>query len=493
MPQRLLVLLCALLTAMLLMPHAFAEDETTEEENVFVQPTLPPDAIRYDSAHPDILEPDMLYARSAILIEASTGEVLFEKNADEIMYPASTTKILTAYIALQMADLENDVVTISQNAIDLVPPTYATIPLSAGEMVPMLDLISATLVRSGNEGANAIAEYLSGSIESFADLMNQTAQMLGCSEDTHFVNPSGVHDDNHYTTARDMAIIAQAAMRNEQFAAIVSQNTYDMAATSSVEGTNAGHPRRTLVGGTYILDPESDDYYAKATGVKTGFTNKAGRCFVGAASSGSIDLISVVFYSSNSGVWSDTRKLMEYGFTQIQSISPESLYAEDPRVIDVTGFSLDDELHGELTLGIRAVDETKDMTIIGNEDRINLLRENFNQISSVQWTREFRAPINVGDVMGILTYYSENNGTAEYELVATRSIAAREDAPPTLEQIEAYTASDENPWPRFSWDLVVPPAAALLLLIALIRFLIRHRRKRLKAPKIKPVKKRYLR
>ena len=201
MPQRLLVLLCALLTAMLLMPHAFAEDETTEEENVFVQPTLPPDAIRYDSAHPDILEPDMLYARSAILIEASTGEVLFEKNADEIMYPASTTKILTAYIALQMADLENDVVTISQNAIDLVPPTYATIPLSAGEMVPMLDLISATLVRSGNEGANAIAEYLSGSIESFADLMNQTAQMLGCSEDTHFVNPSGVHDDNHYTTA----------------------------------------------------------------------------------------------------------------------------------------------------------------------------------------------------------------------------------------------------------------------------------------------------
>ena len=233
MPQRLLVLLCALLLAVLPVPHVLAEDGTTEEENVFVQPTLPPNAIRYDSDHPDILEGDMLYARSAILIEASTGEVLFEKNADEIMYPASTTKILTAYIALQMADLENDVVTVSQNAIDLVPPTYATIPLSAGEMVPMLDLISATLVRSGNEGANAIAEYLSGSIENFADLMNQTAQMLGCSSDTHFVNPSGVHDDNHYTTARDMAIIARAAMRNEQFAAIVSKNTYDMPATSS--------------------------------------------------------------------------------------------------------------------------------------------------------------------------------------------------------------------------------------------------------------------
>lgn len=490
LPHRLPALLCALLMALLFAPAASGEDNA--EQNVFVAPTLPPDAIPYDANHPDVLEGDMLYAQSAILIEASTGEVLFEKNADEIMYPASTTKILTAYIALQMADLENDVVTISQNAIDLVPETYTTIPLSAGEQVPMLDLISATLVRSGNEGANAIAEYLSGSIENFADLMNQTAQMLGCSEDTHFVNPSGVHDDNHYTTARDMSIIAREAMRNEQFASIVRQNTYEMPATDSVDGSS-GHPRRTLVGGTYILEEENDYYYPYAVGVKTGFTNRAGRCFVGAATKGGITLISVVFYSSNSGVWTDTRKLMEYGFTQIQSISPESLYAEDPRVIEVTGFSLDDELHGELTLGIRAVDETKDMTIIGNAETLDLLRENFNQISSVQWTREFRAPINVGDVMGILTYYSENSGTAEYELVATRSIAAREDAPPTLEQIEAYTAADENPWPRFSWDLLVPPAALLLALILLIRFLFRHRRRRMRAPKIKPVKKRYLR
>lgn len=493
MPQRLFALLCTVLLMAVFVPAALAEDDAPAEEDVFVNPTLSPDAIPWDKDHPDVLDEDMLVAHSAILIEANTGEVIFEKNADEVMFPASTTKILTAYIALQMADFENDVVTVSQNAIDLVPPTYATVPLSAGEQVPMLDLISAMLVRSGNEGANAIGEYLSGSIENFAELMNQTAQMLGCSSDTHFVNPSGIHDDNHYTTARDMAIIAQTAMRDERFAAIVSKNTYDMPATSSAGEGGSGHPRRTLVGGTSILDAESDSYYANATGVKTGFTNKAGYCFVGSATKGGIDLISVVFYSSRSGRWSDTRKLMEYGFSQIQSISPEALYAEDPRVIDVTGFSLEDTLHGELTLGIRAVDESKDMTIIGRADKIDLLRENFSQVSSVKWTREFRAPINVGDVMGTLTYYSENNGIAEYELVATRSIAARENAPLTLEQIEAYTAADENPWPRFSIDLVAPPAALLLALILLIRFLLRHRRKRLKAPKIKPVKKRYLR
>ena len=166
MPQRLLALL---LCAALFIPSCALAEDTTPEPERFVAPTLPPDAIAWDSSHPDILDEDMLYARSAILIEANTGEVLFEKNADEIMYPASTTKIMTAYIALQMGDMDNDVVTVSQNAIDLVPPTYQTIPLSAGEQVPLLDLISVMLIRSGNEAANAIAEFLSGSVESFAD------------------------------------------------------------------------------------------------------------------------------------------------------------------------------------------------------------------------------------------------------------------------------------------------------------------------------------
>ena len=150
MPQRLFALLLCAALLISAVPPALAEDQPIEAER-FVAPTLPPDAIAWDKNHPDILDEDMLYAHSAILIEADTGEVLFEKNADEIMFPASTTKIMTAYIALQMSDLENDVVTVSQNAIDLVPPTYQTIPLIAGEQVPMLDLISVMLIRSGTE------------------------------------------------------------------------------------------------------------------------------------------------------------------------------------------------------------------------------------------------------------------------------------------------------------------------------------------------------
>ena len=483
MSHRLFALMLAIaLCICSLAPPGLAEEET----DVWVDPKLPDDAIRWDETHPELLDKDMLVAKSAILIEATTGEVLFEKNADEILYPASTTKILTAYIALQMADLENDVVTISQEAIDLVPSGYQKVPLSAGEKVSMEDLVGAMLVISGNEAANAIAEYLCGSIDAFADLMNQTAQMLGCSSDTHFANPSGLQDTNHYTTARDLAIITQEAMKDERFREIVAKPTYDMPDSNM-------RPARTLVGGTSILKAEDSYYYSAATGVKTGFTNAAGYCFVGSAKRGGIELISVVLYTSKAGRWTDTKKLMEYGFTQVESISPESLYAESPRVIDISGFSLEDSGHGELTLGIRAVDETRDMTIVGNQEKIDLLRENFSEVSVVRWTREFRAPVTVGDVMGILTFYAEDGSTADYELVATRSIAARENAPPTLEQIEAYTAADENPWPRFSPDYLVLPALALLLLWALVRFFKKHRKKRAKAPDIRPPKKRYLR
>ncbi len=482
------LLLC--LALCLSLPHsppALAEN-TEDTGDQWVDPTLPEDAIRWDETHPELLDSDMLYAKSAILIEASSGEVLFEKNADEIMYPASTTKILTGYIALQLADLENDIVTVSQNAIDLVPPTYAKIPLSAGEEVPIMDVIGSMLVRSGNEAANALAEYLRGSNENFAELMNETAQMLGCSQDTHFTNPSGVHDPLHYTTVRDMAIIARAAMKDERFRQIVKSPSYEMQATGH-------HPLRTVVGDTQIINPDSESYfYPDAIGVKTGFTNAAGYCYVGAARRGGIELISVVFYSSRKGRWTDTKKLLEYGFTQVETISPEALYALDPRTVNVSGFSLEDSNHGEMELAIRARDEGKNMIIVGRKEKIDLLRENFSQVSSVKWnSTEFRAPIYAGDVLGTLMFYSESGETAEYDLIATRTIEARKNAPPTLEQIVAYTMADENPFPRFTWDLLIPPAFCLFIFCLILRLLFRRRKKRAKALNIKPTRKKLIR
>ncbi|MBR5288216.1 MAG: D-alanyl-D-alanine carboxypeptidase [Clostridia bacterium] len=482
------LLLCiALLFSLPLSPPALAEN-TEDTGNEWVDPTLPEDAIRWDETHPELLDADMLYASSAILIEASSGEVLFEKNADEIMYPASTTKILTGYIALQLADLENDIVTVSQNAIDLVPPTYQKVPLSAGEEVPIMDVIGSMLVRSGNEAANALAEHLRGNVDDFADLMNETAQMLGCSPDTHFTNPSGTHDPLHYTTVRDMALIARAAMKDERFRQIVRTPSYEMQATNH-------HPLRTVVGDTPILNPDSESYYyPDAIGVKTGFTNAAGYCYVGAARRGGIELISVIFYSSRKGRWTDTKKLLEYGFTQVETISPEALYALDPRSINVNGFSLEDSNHGEMELAIRARDEEKNMIIVGRKEKIDLLRENFSQVSSIKWnSTEFRAPIYAGDVLGTLLFYSESGETAEYDLIATRTIEARKNAPPTLEQIVAYTMADENPFPRFTWDLLIPPTIILIVLYMLLRLLFRRRKKKEKMPNIQTIKRKTIR
>ena len=417
--------------------------------------------------------------------------------------------ILTYIVTAEtVSDLQNTRTTVPESVAEELEGTGSSLAeIQTGESFTIYELLNLMMVPSGNDAALTLAKYVD-SLNITADdpqydedgdgkmscveLMNKKAAELGCTN-THFVNPHGLYDENHYTTARDLAVIAQACMKDERFASIVSQTSYDMPATQTESGA-AGHPRRTIVGSTAILNPENEtSYYRYATGVKTGYTLAAGYCFVGSATKGGIDLISVVLYDGDTRRYEDTKRLFEYGFTQIESITPESLYAEDPRVIDVTGFDTGDAQHGELTLGIRAVDEDKDMTIVGRKDNIDFLRENFGQVSSIRWTREFRAPINVGDVMGILTFYSENKGVAEYELVATRSIAARADAPLTLEQIEAYTAQDESPWPRFSWDLLVPPGLILLALIWLIRFIRRHRKKRIKAPKIKPIKKKYLR
>ena len=471
------MILSALALCLALFPCAATAEDT---QSAFVEPTRAPGASAWSSDNPDFLEPDMLICDSAIVIEASSGNVVFEKNADQIMYPASTTKILTALLGIQFCDLDENV-TVSYEAIDDVSheDDVTMLPLEEGEIINMRELLYGTMLKSANEGANVIAEAVAGSIDDFVVLMNDTAAMLGCSENTHFANPHGLHDDNHYTTARDMAIIAREAMKNETFRDIVSRSSYEMAATNR-------YPRRSVLNSNTLLNAKNNDkeqtdnrfYYPYAIGIKTGYTARAGYCFVGAAEKNGIEMISVVFYSSRYGRWTDTRALLEYAFTQYDITTPMELYAQDPREIEIMGFALDDTMNGSLALGrlelgIRLPTgenaPTEDIKIIGTVEEIQALRENISTVSHVNWTREFRAPVTVGETMGTLTFYPENGDPVEYELYATRSVAAREDAPPTLEEIEAYTLADPNPFPHFSEEYVVVPAILLILLWMLIR------------------------
>ena len=449
---------------------ALAEDtqQTADQQVKFIAPTLSSDAPAYDETHPENLTEDQLYAKSAILIEASTGEVIFEKNADELMYPASTTKIMTTYLGLTMGDM-NATVTMDDTSAN-VPSDSSTIPLSVGETINFQDLLYATMVRSGNEGANLIAETISGNMNDFVNLMNQTAVSLGCTA-THFANANGLHDDNHYTTARDMSKIALAAMQNETFRSIANTYTYRLPKSNLQRS-------RVLIGNKDNWLNSSEDnpyYYPYANGIKTGYHARAGYCYIGSAEKDGVSLISVVLYTTSTGRWTDSKKLMEYGFSQFESVTPVDLYNLNPTVVETTGYSMEDEDIGRLQLDIQPKGDTRTVNIVATKTEIESIARNLKQSVLIDYTRpNFATPVTKGEVFGTMTYYPSDGGSAiTYELIASRSIARRENAPKSIEEIESATYADPNPFPPFSVEMAVLVSLPFALLFGLIRLLMR--------------------
>jgi len=452
------------------------------------QPTRDSNAEPYDAGTPERLMPEMLVAHAAILVEAQSGEVIFEKNADDLMYPASTTKIMTAMLTIQSMIYDNlpEMVVVSPNAGN-PPPNSSRVPIATGEEISMTDLLYGMMLRSGNDAATALAEHIAGSEAAFAERMNDTAAFLGC-QSTNFVNAHGFHDPNQYTTARDMAIIARTAMRLDNpisteegqkgiptFREVSQTLEYRLAPTNH-------HPRRRIITNNDFINETKENnrhLYTYGTGIKSGFHSQAMYCFVGSAQRNGVELISVVFYSSDRERWSDTRRLMEYGFSQYTSTTPEAIYKESPREINISGFDLSDaQLRGRLELGIRPLDTNRKVTIVGREDRIDAVKRDFNQLTQIRITRPDRAPVTAGEVMGYLTYFPEGDMPVEYELYATRSIEARKDAPLTLEEIKLMTEADPNSWPRFSLEFLVVPFTVALALFLLIKLLRRRRIRR---------------
>ena len=420
------------------------------------------------------------------MIEATSGNVIFEKDADAIMYPASTTKILTALLALTMGDL-NQTVYLSESAMYGIGEGDATMGLDVGESIVLEDLLYGTFIRSANEGANLIAETIGGSQEAFVAMMNQAAYEFGC-ESTYFTNPSGLHDQSHYTTVRDMAKIAQAAMKNEKFRQIAKTYTYTLPASNLHRARVLTHSSRSFFNPSL---EENAAYYQYATGIKTGFTNAAGYCFVGSAERNGVELISVVFYTTADGRWSDTKKLMEYGFSQFVSMTPQQLYMENPITVETSGFSLDDPGYGRLELGVRAQAGSQGHYIVATKEEMSNMARNLRQTVLIEYTRDFVTPITKGEVMGTMTYYPEDGGTpVVYDLVASRSIERRADAPLSLEEIEQLVYGDPNPFPPLSFEfgllLMLPIAGLYFAIRALWRATHKNAVKKRKKTRIVP-------
>ena len=252
-----------------------------------------------------VAAPENISAVSAIVIEADTGTALWEKNADEHRAMASTTKIMTALLTIEAGGLDREF-TVDPLAI-LVEGT--SMGLREGDRVSRRDLLYGILLPSGNDAANAAAVSVSGSIGAFVELMNSRAQELGLSN-THFVTPSGLDADGHYTTARDLAKLAAFAMKNEVFR--------EVAACKSAE-VEFGNPpyKRTLYNSNKMLRR-----YDGAIGVKTGFTDNARRCLVSAAERGGGSLVAVSLIAGDD--WNVYANMLDYGFTKVKAYPLET-------------------------------------------------------------------------------------------------------------------------------------------------------------------------
>lgn len=445
------------------------------------EPTLSPDAVPYDTEHPENLSADQLYALSAVLMTQDKGEIIFEKDADTIRYPASMTKILTVLLALMFIDDLEQKVTVSETAVN-VPEDSSTMSLQAGEEIRLIDVLYGTMLLSANDGANVIAESVSGDIPHFVQLMNETAAAIGCSN-THFVNAHGYHDDNHFSTARDIALIAREAMKNDHFREIAGTVTYKIPKTNL-------HRARTITTKTEYMLTGSDEkpnkyYYEYASGIKTGSHSHSGYCFAGSASKNGVDLISVVMFTGKRARWADTIKLMDYGFSQYMKVTPLDLYSMNPITIETSNYSTSDSNRGKLQLICTPLEGTAE--IIATKNEIKRMSDNLTDIVMIQYTRDFQAPITAGEQIGTMTFFPDRGDPAVYALTASRSIDQRENAPKTIEQIIAETYADPNPFPPFSFETVLIFGSPFLILIIIILF-FRSRSKSKRARKIRAPK-----
>ncbi len=269
-------------------------------------------------------------AESAILMEINTGAILYAKNIHKKSYPASTTKLLTCLIAMEQGNLD-DTVTFSHEAVFSVPVGGSNMGMDVGESITFEQCLYGIMVGSANEAANAAAEYTAGSIDDFVVLMNKRAAELGCTE-SHFTNTNGLHDDDHYTSAHDLALIASAFFQNDMLCKIGNTDRYEFKATATQPDDFILKNKHRLITGEVPYDG--------ILGGKTGYTDESRQTLVTCAEQNGMRLVCIVFLEETPDQFTDTIELFDYGFHnfQLMNISEnEDKYQIEPSSFLQTG------------------------------------------------------------------------------------------------------------------------------------------------------------
>jgi len=419
-------------------------------------PALALSPANYDAASPAQLAADMLYSKASILIDVDSGNILFGKNENQIMHPASTTKIMTLLLALESGISMDTEIAIPQAAGN-VPSGSSLIPVYPGETMSFGDLLKGFQVHSGNDGGLAIAVLVSGSVDKFVERMNQRAQELGLTN-TRYANPHGYTEDGHYTTAYDLAKLTRYCMQNQQFRDLVK--TY----TGSIYVEERG--QINLFSKTYILKPDSSFYYEDCIGVKTGSTSAAGECFVGAAERDGATIISVVLGATEEDYrWIDTTRLFNFGWTCYDAYTMDQMFGvarSKIATLVISNASEDDPNGGMLDLNIAQLSDGGYTRMIERNNPAALISaiEEFAATAQVSITRELTAPISMGEIVGDFSYYDAESGrNITAKLVASRDVA---------ERIEKSSITDLLPFLRIFTNKVFLLLLAVIALIVLL-------------------------
>ena len=345
-----------------------------------------------------------MHHKAGMLISMDTGDVLYEKNADEKVYPASITKLI---MVENIPDLENTKIPYTWDAHQRILGTGSVVlNLKVGEEITAKDALAALLIPSCGDVAYAIAEYVGGTTENFVDMMNKKTEELGL-ENTHFTNPVGLHDDDLYTTARDIYKIASAAFENENIKDVISKSRYTVSATNMSD-------ERTIVTSNLIINMNSNVYYKYAIGGKTGFTDEAGRCLVCLASFGGYNYMSIVLGVENppgvSNHFIDTANMFRWAFNNFEyktlfgNTTPVA-EAEVTLAKDTDFFTVCFENGLRSLLPVDADDSTMDYEIHLDKD-------------------SFEAPISKGQKVGTADIYYANEKIGTLNLVAAQEVEA---------------------------------------------------------------------
>ena len=402
-----------------------------------------------------------LTCRNAILLDATYDEVLYDKGAYEKVYPASITKVMTALLVLEAVDagqLTLDTpITATAEALE-VPKDSSTAKIQVGDTYTLEQYLYCLLLPSGNEVAQILAITVDGSIEAFVDHMNRRAEELGCLG-THFANPHGYHDDNHYTTAYDITRYMKAAMEYDLFQTILTSPNYTLPANGVSEERIIRNTNALTSNWTY-----TDYLYGPGTGGKTGTTDEAGNCLVETAQKGDMSLISVILGAEevdlgNGDVehrqFSETIKLLDWGFDNFQRVTltpDESLVAK----VQVNLSTQADEVNVK-PLGSITRTLPKDVDPDQVEMTINLFSESVD------------APVEAGQVLGVLTLSYDGVDYGKLDLVADTSVE-RSDFLYYKDQVESFF---RNAGVRLLLAVVL-----IAVVIVLLRVLVFRKRRR---------------